>query len=103
MKEYQIIVSNDKKNNAVSLELKGYLNTTSILEIKKDISKAIKDAKIINIKVLDVDDADLSFIQLMYSLRQKADESKIEFGIELDINQEVLELFRRSGFSDTFN
>ena len=103
MKEYQIKISNNKKAKAVSLDLTGHLNVTNIAVIKDEINSAIKNSKKVELKITDVDDADLSLIQLLVTLRQQCNILKIDFKINLDLNDETLELFKRAGFSNTFN
>lgn len=103
MKEYQIKLSNDKKTKAVSLELSGRLNVENISRIQKEVNAAIKNSKIINIKVADVDESGLSFIQFLVALRRKSQKSEVEFNIDLDLNNEITELFKRSGFSKVFD
>lgn len=102
MKEYQIKISDNKKAKAVSLEITGCLNVANISGIKKEIDSAIKKSKKIDLKVTNVDDADLSLIQLLVALRQQCNILKIDFSIDLDVNDETTELFKRAGFSNTF-
>ena len=103
MKEYQIKLTNNKKTKAVGIELTGHLNVASIDGINTEINSAIKNSKKVDLRITNVDDADLSFIQLLVALRQHCGTSKVDFNIDLDINNETLELFKRAGFAKTFN
>ena len=103
MREYQIKISNNKKTKTVSLALTGHLNVSNISGIKDEINTAIKNSKNVELEITDIDDADLSLIQLLVALRQQCNLSKVDFKINLDLNDETLELFKRAGFSNTFN
>ncbi len=103
MKEYRINSSKNKKTKALDIEVQGYLNVSNIMGIKKELSSAIKNSKKVNLKISEVDDADLSLVQYLVGLKQMCQESNIEIKIDLGINNETLELFKRAGFANTIN
>ena len=103
MKEYKIKLSNNKKAKTVSIELSGQLNVTNILDIKNEIGLAIKNSKTINFKVINVDDADLTIIQLIVALKKQCRASEIDLNIDFDLNNDSLELIKRAGFVNTFS
>lgn len=103
MKEYQIELSSNKKAKSVSIELSGCLNVTNILDIKKEINSAIKSSKKIELKIIDIEDADLTIVQLLVALQQKSKASKVNFKVDFNLNNEATELLKRAGFSKIFN
>ncbi len=103
MKEYKISSSKNKKTKALDIKMQGHLNVSNILGIQKELNSAIKKSKKVNLKISEVDDADLSLVQYLIGLRKKCHESNIEIKIDLAISNETLELFNRAGFANTIN
>jgi len=103
MKEYNINITEDKKNKLVKIELSGLLNIANIKEIKKEIDAVIKSNKSIELKIDNPEEADLSLMQLLIAIQKEQERIKTKIKINLELNKETLELFSRAGFSETFN
>lgn len=103
MKEYEISATKNKKTKALDISMEGHLNVSNISGIQKKLDKIVKKNNSILLDISNVEDADLTFIQLLVGFRQNCQSSNIELKINLDLSPESLELFRRAGFSNTFN
>ena len=103
MNDYQIKITNNKKDKAVSIELTGLLNVSNISNIKTEISTAINKSKQVELNINNVEDVDLSLIQFLIALKQHSKSSKFKITINLNLNNESPELFNRAGFSNILN
>ncbi len=103
MKNYISKVKRNKKKNSVSIELEGQLNVANIAEIQKDLLKAVKDVKVINLTISKVDDADLALIQFLKSFEIKCFKNDLKLTIKLDLNQDINTLFERAELISILN
>lgn len=94
MNNYQIKHVKSKGDQAEQLVISGELSFNHILQIKDELNgyKHIKSDMILLIK--DIDILDLSFIQLLISLKKH----NPHFSIKLESSDEFKELISESGF-----
>lgn len=94
MNNYQIKHIKSTKDQAEQLILSGELSFNHILQIKDELMgyKDINSEMILHIK--DIDILDLSFIQLLISLKKQ----NPHFSIRLESNDDFKELISESGF-----
>ena len=103
MKEYQITTEKDKKNNTLHLTLQGKLNISQIKAIEEDFKKATKDCKKCNIELSNIDDADLSIIQLLKAFEISCKKNKVEVAFSINLNENSTQLLTKSGLNNIFN
>ena len=103
MKEYQISSSKNKKTKVLDVELNGNLNVSNISAIKKELNSVVKNNKAILLSISDVEDADLTIVQLIVSFRQKCQTENIDLKTNFDLSEETKELFDRAGFTNIIN
>ena len=103
MKEYQINSSKNKKTKTLDIDMQGLLNVSNISAIKKELYSVIKKNKTISLSISDVEDADLTMVQLIVSFRQKCQTENIDLKTTLDLSEETRDLFDRAGFVNIIN
>jgi ABC-type transporter Mla MlaB component len=96
MDNYNIEYIPGKNGQPNQLIYSGELTFNYIQYIKDETVEAIKPNQSLSILVKDVDMLDLSFIQLLISMKHMNPDNSIN----LDVNKEVLDLIKVSGFED---
>ncbi len=87
----------EKKETETQLNFSGDLTLNNVEAIKKDIISLIKDATKIKVEIRKVTNIDLSFIQLLYSMKKQFKEN-ITFDIELP--ETLKSMMENAGFSN---
>lgn len=95
MNEENITIKND--DGHVSVMLKGSLTLSNISGIKAGIDKALKNAKSIIVETSEVEEADLSFCQLIVSLKSFCKSHSIDIITKIELPQDLSQLFAKTG------
>lgn len=95
--DYIIESNKDKTSNILNINIKGCLTLVKSNEIKDKLLSLIKKSNEIRIKISEVTDFDLSFIQILYAIL-KIEDKKIF--VAADWNNEELSLIEHAGFFD---
>jgi ABC-type transporter Mla MlaB component len=103
MKDFQVTATHDKKNNALNLTLQGKLNISNIKLIEQEFTKAVKGAKKCSIVLSNIEEADLSIIQLLKAYELTCKKNNIDLKITTDLNEDIATLFAKSGLNNLFN
>ena len=90
--------SNSNENGTILMQ--GDLTISNIEGVKEQVLTAMNDFTNITVKLNDVENMDLSFVQLLYSISKtaKSRNSKIQFDINL--SETIQTLLNHSGFKD---
>ena len=92
---------NYSKNKGVSeVEFNGQLNINNIEKIAKDLKTNLNFGNSLNIVIKKVENIDLAFIQLIYSLKIKGKKEQNEVSISIDIPKDLKNLIINAGFSE---
>lgn len=86
------------------LTIGGFLVVEQAQQIKKelvDVQKNLSGALCVDI--LEVDDIDISFVQLMVAFTKKMKESEIKFSLKWNLDEEQQLLFKNVGLSYELN
>jgi SepF-like predicted cell division protein (DUF552 family) len=86
--------SEKKARMTIAKELTIY----TVLEIKEHFMEALNEFNEINVHIHDVENLDLSFIQLIESLRKTAEEYEIKVSISAELSDETKTLVDNAGF-----
>ena len=100
MEEYKIITSKNKKNKSTDIVISGHLSISNILSIKKELDTVLKKGNSFAIEFTDIDDADLSLIQLIISLKKKFETTEKQLTLNINPGQELYELYKKAGFEN---
>lgn len=103
MKDFQISSTRDKKNNSVNLTLKGKLIVSNMAQIEPEFKKAVKDCSKCVLVLTEVEDADLSVLQLLKSFELTCKKNKVEVTINVNLNEDQKNLFAKAGLINIFN
>ncbi|HAM98143.1 MAG TPA: hypothetical protein DCQ26_05995 [Marinilabiliales bacterium] len=103
MKEFQVSSTKDKKNNSVNLTMKGKLTISNMAQIEQEFKKAVKDCNKCVIVLSEVEEADLSILQLLKAFELTCKKKKIDVTINMNLNEDHASLFAKSGLNSIFN
>lgn len=103
MKNYTFKVKRDKKKELINIELGGQLNILSMPEIKKELTKSIQSFKHVKIQITQVEDTDITLMQLLKSFEVYCKKKEIVLAVEIDLNDDINTLFERAGLITLLN
>lgn len=95
MNEENMIVKNEDGHACVML--KGCLTLPNICEIKAGFDNLLKDVKSIIVETSEVEEVDLSFYQLIVSLKSYCKTHSIDIITKIDLPKEVSQLLNKTG------
>ncbi len=98
---YSVDINQDK--DLTHIIFGGELIINHILKIKEDISKDLEIDHNLSIKVTNPSSIDITFIQLVCSLKKSYESKGYNVDIEATLNEEVYSLVNNSGFKNLFN
>jgi len=88
----------DEKEKKARMTIEKELTIYTALEIKEYFLEAVEKFNEIKIQIKDVENIDLSFIQLIESLRKTAEEYNKKINISAELKDGTRELVENSGF-----
>ena len=97
-KHVTIIPSGSKSENKARMIVEKELTIYTVLEIKENFIEAIGQYDALDIQIRNVENLDLSFIQLIESLRKTAEEYGKKITISAELVNETRSLVENSGF-----
>jgi ABC-type transporter Mla MlaB component len=97
MENFKVNYSN--KKGVSELEFSGQLNINNIEKITENLKANLKTGKSLHIKTKDIENLDLTFIQLVYSLIKQRKNEGIEVNTSINVPKELKQLIINSGFS----
>lgn len=81
----------------------GDLTINNTQKIKKEMLSVMNKFKNINIIVKNVDDLDLSYIQLLYSFYKTALDKRKTVALDMELPDDIKMIVRNSGFDSVFD
>ena len=100
MENYTIKTSKNKKDKTLDITISGHLNISNISLIKKELDSVLKKGDSFSIEITNIDDADLSLIQLILSLKKKFETTKKQLTLNINLGKEVYDLYKKAGFEN---
>jgi len=95
-KNIQIIPSKKKGEKKTTIILEKELTIFSIEKIKDQIIDTYKSNEEIHFKLKDINNMDLTFIQLLFSLKQSAIKNKKIVTVESELSEDILSLLKNA-------
>jgi anti-anti-sigma regulatory factor len=86
-----------------TISFAGEVTISNIVAARDDLAAAFRESDPVTVDVTSVNEADLTFIQLIESARRKAAETGHDFRLRRPAGGAVLEVLRRGGFLDDEN
>jgi anti-anti-sigma regulatory factor len=101
MENVKISVLKNKKGKLTSLTLGGVLAIENSQQIQKELVSMIEVmASSVEITIQEVEDIDLSFIQLLVAFQKKLSENKTKFMINWNLDEDQHLLFKNVALSN---
>lgn len=88
---------NGLKKNIITVE--GDLALQNSAELKEKLWQTLKSNDIIHLQAKNVTDIDITFLQLVYSLRKTAATMNKTITLDIELPQKVFDLIERLGFA----
>lgn len=98
-KNMLIVPSKKKGEKKVKITFKNDLTIFSIESIKDQFIGAVQKNDVIQLELKDVKNIDLTFIQLIYSLKISSASLKKEVSVSANLSEDIKSLFSNSGIS----
>lgn len=98
-KNMLITPSKKKGEKKVKITFKNDLTIFSIESIKDQFIYAVQKNDVIQLELKDVKNIDLTFIQLIYSLKISSASLKKEVSVSANLSEDIKSLFSNSGIS----
>lgn len=101
MKEVSIrLKSISRKNKPVSVvSLEGDLTISNVADARNKIVSMLEGCQDVDIKVHSVENIDLTFLQLLYSIKKTLKAGEKDINISLDLGDDLKKLVDRSGLT----
>jgi anti-anti-sigma factor len=93
-----IKISKSGKKNTCTISLEGELTLNNVASIKKEMIEALEKCDSLQLRIHKVTSIDLSWIQLLHSLKKTCKDSGKHIAIEMILNPDAELLFARTGF-----
>lgn len=103
MKNENFLVQAKKSGDEVKLVFSGQLTINYIQKIKESVGKQIDLSRGINVHVDNPDNLDITFLQLIQSLKITAELNKLPFTVSANLPEELESLVANAGFMDLLN
>jgi anti-anti-sigma factor len=91
-------ISKSQEKNSYSISLEGELTLNNVVAIKKELKEALDKCASLELTLQNVTSIDLSWLQLLHSIRKTCKESGKSVTIEMILNPDAELLFARTGF-----
>ena len=100
MKKNTNPIKSDKtiKDNANTYVLKGNITIQQTETLKNELLSTIKKMNSIYISGKNIEDIDVTFIQLMYSLKSSMTKQNKQINYDIELPEELTELLDNTGF-----
>ncbi len=103
MKDDNFQIQVKKSDSALEMVFSGQLTINYIQKIKDTVSGEVDFSKDITVVVDNPDNLDITFLQLLQSLKKTAELNKRQFEVRSTLPNELESLVSNSGFSDLLN
>ncbi|WP_462317072.1 STAS domain-containing protein [Marinilabilia sp.] len=103
MKEDNFSVQVKKSDGILYVDFSGQLTINYIQKIKEAVSEQVDFSQDISVNVDNPDNLDITFLQLLQSLKTTAELNKKQLSISSTLPSELESLVSNAGFSDLLN
>lgn len=103
MKDENFTIHVKKADGVLSIEFSGQLTINYIQKIKEAVNEKIDFSQDISIGIENPDNLDITFLQLLQSLKTTAELNKKQFTVNAKLPSELESLVSNAGFSDLLN
>jgi len=93
----------DSDNNRIVITFSGFLDVSQMGVVKQELQNAHITKEYVLMSIKDVDNIDLSFLQLVHAFLLKLKKDGKEFTFQWDVEEEYFRLVEESGFIADFN
>ncbi|MBZ4676384.1 MAG: hypothetical protein JG782_1003 [Anaerophaga sp.] len=93
------------KDNGENLELffSGQLTINYIQKVKEAVGEQVNFSRDIAVRIDNPDNLDITFLQLLQSMKATTEKNKRKFSVSADLPNELDSLVSNAGFSDLLN
>jgi anti-anti-sigma factor len=93
-----IKISKSGKSNTCTISLEGELTVNNVTAIRKELLQALEKCDRLQLRIYNVTTLDLSWIQLLHSLKKTCEDLGKSTAIEMLLNPDAELLLARTGF-----
>jgi asparagine synthetase A len=103
MKDENFLIQVEEVNETLNIVFSGQLTINYIKKIKDCVNDQIDFSRDISVNVDNPDNLDITFLQLLQSIKTTAELNKRQFMVTTTLPNELEILVSNSGFSDLLN
>ncbi len=87
----------------IDITLSGQLTINSIVKILAEMKELLKNASNVNIHVKEVENIDLTFIQLLFAIKNSGKKENYKINVNMELPDELNLLVNNAGFHSVLN
>lgn len=103
MKDENFQVQVEENQDGIKLNFSGQLTIAQIQKIKDAVGEKVDFTKDIQVEVENPENLDITFLQLLQSLKITAEANKRQFSVSATLPNELESLVSNAGFADLLN
>ena len=103
MKDENFHIQVQNTQDGIKLNFSGQLTIAHIHKIKDAVSENVDFNKDIEVEVDNPENLDITFLQLIHSLKTTAEANKRQFSVSATLPNELESLVSNAGFADLLN
>jgi len=103
MKEDSFSIQIKKSDGTLTMDFKGQLTINYIQKIKEVVNEKVDFSQDISVNVDNPDNLDITFLQLLQSMKTTAELNKKQLSVSSTLPSELDSLVSNAGFSDLLN
>ncbi len=89
-----------KNNHELDITFTGQLTINTIKKVTESVKSQITDQSVVNITVKDVDNIDLTFIQLLHSIKHSGKKKGFAVNLSMTLPDDLESLIVNAGFGN---
>ncbi len=96
-------IKHKEVDGETDITLSGQLTINVIIKLVDEIKDLLKNASNVNIHVKEVENMDLTFIQMLFAIKNSGKKENFKVKVDMDLSEELTLLIKNAGFYNTLN
>jgi len=97
------IIKHKEVKGEIDITLSGQLTINSIVKLVAEMKPLLKNASNVKIHVKEVENIDLTFIQMLFAIKNSGKKDNYKINVSMDLSEELTLLIDNAGFHSALN